>query len=879
VLRGDGVSRERLLSLLERSTSTKLVLVHAPAGYGKTTLMVQWFKHLEGAGQGVGWIDIDEHDNDSANLLRSLQLALLPNGPADSLDVLELINRCAESHRRFTLFLDEIEALQGPASLQLLELLLEYSPANLHIVAGARTPPALPLARLRIRDQLVEIDSRDLRFARAEAAQFLYVRSGAQLSKPALDGLLDKTEGWAAALQLAALSLARGADGIDVMDHLSGTRAQVVEYLAADVLASLSDHVRRFLLETSVLRRLCAPLCDAVTEGGDSAALLLKVETANLFLQPLDHTRGWYRYHALFAEFLRAQLQHQAPERAVAVARKAADWCAENGLLIESVEYSLQAGDTDSALPRMEQCIDEQVSHGQFRTVAQWVAAVPPAVLDQHPRLVIAKAWAQTFSKDYALMDDVLAQLRRVTQDPHTSQAYRVALLALEPILLVQAGKLAQAIERSEAAWPQTDASFALERGSLADNLAYGSIAAGRHEAAQKYLREAIACHTAPRPSVLGLAYTAGISAMAEACIGNLDGAIHAFRSMEKLVAERGRSVAPHLEPGFMPALYMGNCAELLYEQNQIDATEEWLDRHLRFIESIPSISSIVLAWLTRARMSRARDDRAGAEEALASAAQHAVRGRISRLLPAVEWERVRIALVSGDVERARVMAQSLTADSTAHPEVPLIEPDQEVNGAGIEIIRLQIHTGQANLALSALEPQLKHARSTLRRRRLLKLCVLQALAWEALQQRSPALQSMTEAVKCGAAMRAIRSFVDEGAAARHLLQALADDGGLRRDRKLAAHLKQVLEAFPPSEADGDDVPSSAAEASSQALSDREMAILQRLAQGYTNLAVAQQLFVSTNTVKWHLRHIYTKLGAKNRSEAVFMARQQRLIG
>jgi len=579
-----------------------------------------------------------------------------------------------------------------------------------------------------------------------------------------------------------------------------------------------------------------------------------------------------------FAEVLRSRLQEQSTGRAVEVARKAADWCAANGLLAESVEYTLQAGDSDSAAPRMEQCIDEQISHAQFRTVQNWVARLAPAVIDRHPRLVIAKCWAQTFCRDYELMDDVLAQLRRVTSDPQTSHAYRITLLAVEPILLIQGGHLLQAIERAQSAWSQTDGNATMERGSLADNLAYGCIAAGRHEDAHRYLREAIACHTAPRTSVLGLAYTTGISAMAESCIGNLDGAIHLFQSMERLVMEHGRQAEPRMEPGFLPALYMGNCAELLYEQNQIDATEEWLDRHFRFIDSIPAMSSVVLAYLTRARMYLAREDRAGAEQILLAAAKHAAGGRMPRLLPAVEWERVRMALVSGDVERARVIAQSLDADADGPAPATLIEPDEEINGVAIARIRLQIHVGQAEDALARLAPQREHANAKLRRRRLLKLHILEALAWEALQKRSLALDSMAAALRCSVPMRAIRSFVDEGARAHRLLQALASEGGSRLEGKLLAHLKSVLDACASGEGDVQQPPDRAAYGVLQALSDREIEILQRLAQGYTNLAVAQQLFVSTNTIKWHLRHIYGKLNARNRSQAIFAARQQGLL-
>jgi hypothetical protein len=192
VLRGDVIGRARLLQPIERAVRAKLLLIHAPAGYVKTTLMVQWFKRLKGAGEGVGWINLDERDNDPVTLLASLQLALLPDSEQDALDALSVINRCAGNHERFTLFLDELEAVNASQALQLLELLVDYSPENLHVVVGTRTTPALPLARLRIRHELVELNTEHMRFLRAEAAQLLYVRGGGELSGGALDDLLEK---------------------------------------------------------------------------------------------------------------------------------------------------------------------------------------------------------------------------------------------------------------------------------------------------------------------------------------------------------------------------------------------------------------------------------------------------------------------------------------------------------------------------------------------------------------------------------------------------------------------------------------------------------------------------------------------------------------
>jgi LuxR family maltose regulon positive regulatory protein len=878
VLRSDVVGRERLFGLLERALLAKLLLIHAPAGYGKTTLMVQRFKQLKEAGEGVGWINLDERDNDPVTLLASLQLALLPGSEQEALDALHVINRCAANHQRFTLFLDELEAVHAPQSMQLLELLLDYSPGNLHVMIGTRTTPALPLARLRIRHELFELNSQHLRFLRTEAAQLLYVRCGAELNGTVLDDLLEKTEGWAAALQLAAASLARGADQEHVMEHLSGSRTQVIEYLAVDVVGKLPHALRAFLLATAGLRRLCVSLCDAVTGRGDSATMLRKLEDANLFLQPLDETREWYRYHALFAEFLQLQLRQSAPEREAGLARKASDWCGGNGLMVEAVEYSLQAHDIDHAIAQMERCIDHQIRMGQFRTIRRWLSALPQQLIDNHPHLVTANAWALTFCQDFRLAAKVIEQLRRVSEDPRNPVAYRETLMVLEPVLLGVMGRRQESMERALAAWAQIERSSPLVRGSLGNSLAYSCIALGRHEDAQRYLREASFCLTGPPANVSGLAYNAGIAGIHQACLGNLAGAIHLFRSIEKLVANYSTGLFSGIELRFLPAIGIGCCAELLYESNDIDEAEECLDRYFRFVDSVLMLESTILVHLIKIRIHLSRGEITQAEDVLLAASQHAIRTGIAWLAPIMDWERVRIALVNEDLDRAQIQARSIEPCGAADVAPTFIHPYEEINGAGIETIRLYIYQGEVERALECLQVQIQHASVALRRRRLVKLYILQAMALASGQRDDAALEVMLGAVRLGMTMRAVRCFVDEGQRCLVLLKALADGRTLPLDGNVTMHLQMLIDAFQsgnPSEAPALTL---AAKQLVESISARELQILERLAQGYSNLAVAQQLSLSPNTVKWHLRHIYDKLGAKNRNEAVFLARQRGLL-
>ena len=877
LIRGDTVARERLQAALDKGRYAKLALIHAPAGYGKTTLMVQWMKHLQTVGERVAWLGLDSSDNDVSQLLAELHAAMLPHEPDRPLDLFALINRCAAEEQPFTLFLDEVEALTEAAALQLVCQLLEYSPPQLHIVMGTRSVPDLPLARLRVRGDLIEIDGQDLRFALREAAEFLYVRCGVQLSKATMNELLERTEGWAAALQLLALSLRQGTDQ-DMLHHLSGSRTQIIEYLAVDVVAKLPEDMREFLMQTSILRRLSGPLCNAVTGAGDGTEMLQRLENANLFVLAIDQEREWYRYHALFAEFLRDRLLRTAPECAAANARRASDWCADHGFLAEAVDYSLQARDYETAIERLLACVDQQIQSGQFRRMRGWIAALPDTAVEREPRLLVARAWAATFCQEFELAERLIGQLRRIADNPTTSATLRKSLVALEPQLLISTGRIDLAAKRAAAGLLDIGRDSPFERGRIATALAYTRIASGRHEEAQRLLREAEACHSMPPPSVLGLVYAMGYSALLEFSLGNLSGALHLLRSIDHLVTDQGRTGPETADVSFLPAFFIGNGAEMLYELNELDDAEEWLDRRFGLIDSIPTVQSVLLAYVVRGRLLLARGERQAAEEVLLAGSRHALRNGIERLTHAVEWERVRIALTEGDVPRARVLARSLAPHPPADVPPTLIETYDEVNGAGIETMRLHLHDGDPQTALGWVDMHIEHAAGALRRRRLMKLHILRALALRALGRNEEAVDSMAAAVTLAAPMGAVRSFSEEGSGCQALLSALAARPGPWADEKTKGHVRTLLSTFDGGTPEPEAAQVVPAAVGDDTLSKREAQILQRLSQGYSNLAVAQQLFVSTHTVKWHLRQIYDKLGARNRSQAIFRARQLGLL-
>ena len=386
------VPRPRLVGRLEHGLARGLVLVCAPAGSGKTVLLADWARH---GGRPVAWLSLDAGDNDPARFWRHVIAALGRARPGtgelagSSLGALEasspdalvmaLINELAAGpgEDEVVLVLDDYHLIDSRPVHESLLFLLEHLPPGLRVVLASRSDPPLPLARLRARGQLAELRAAELRFTADEAAALLREAIGADLPGPAVTALTARTEGWAAGLQLAGLSLRGQADTAGFVAAFSGSHRYVLDYLTGEVLERQNPQVREFLLETSVLERLSGELCDAVTGRPGSQAMLQDVERAGLFLVPLDDVRGWWRYHRLFADLLRARLQEEQPGRVPALHRAAAAWSEEHDLADDAVRHALAAGDTAWAARLIERHVEELLGRSEGVTLRRWLSALP----------------------------------------------------------------------------------------------------------------------------------------------------------------------------------------------------------------------------------------------------------------------------------------------------------------------------------------------------------------------------------------------------------------------------------------------------------------------------------------------------------------------
>ena len=867
------LERGRLVAELERHAHAKLVLMHAPAGYGKTTLMAQWYQRLSAAGQGTGWVGLDDDDNDAGRLATVLSLALAPKARGDA-DLFDAVNQCLQAHSRFTLFLDEEERITAPDAQHLFEVLLKLSPADFHLVIGSRTQPQKLSTRLLLRSDFLELTARELAFEPEEISQFIRLRCGVTLDAQTQAHLAQRTEGWAAVLQLAAADIDRGESARTLFDHLDSPNRNLFQYLSDEVLIHLRPQQHEFLLQTAFVEELSGPLCDAITGRTDGEAMLLELQQSNLLLQAVDASRRRFRYHALFAEFLQRQLRERHPQQLPLLARRASAWCAHNGQPESAVEYALLANNTEHLMACIRVCMDRLITRAQFATARRWLRALPPATLQQQPDLLIWSAWVDIYSNEFAAAQESVAELQALSRTRTLSDRERMGDHMLTALLSILWADYPQADAATEAA---SRLVLPSDRRMLA---AIGNLRAllqqmrGRFaESAQESAR-VLAMAAQPPANWLSFVHAAHISAMMEMSLGNLAGAWRQLELPERRMADAEAHGDAGGNRSQLLALLSGPKAFVLYEQNRPEDAEDCLERYEPFLNTIFSPSSRALWHQLRVRLRALSGDEEACQEALRQGSDFAARHRIEWMEVMMQWERVDHDLWRGDLHRARAVAQGLLAYTALATPPEWIAPCGELFGPTLIALRCLIRTGEPARALEYLPLHIGHAQRQQRRLRLTALRLLEALALEAAGQGEPALEAMQQALLLGTPTGAVRIFLDEGAACLSLLRRLERAGTL--DAEQSDYLSRLRAGFADaeSEAAGAATPASAPPIP---LSARELQIIRRLAEGHSNLAVGQQLFLSPNTVKWHLSQIYAKLGVRNRTQAVHVARQHHL--
>ncbi|HJV80398.1 LuxR C-terminal-related transcriptional regulator [Noviherbaspirillum sp.] len=878
---GTGVPRARLLAQLEQAVNVHLVLLLAPAGYGKTTLMGQWMERILRSGGQASWLTLDAADNDPARLLCYLQgtlrewmtLALGADEPAHaaSADWMSLLDRIGPDAPQLTLFIDEFEHLNAGPTQRMVRLLAERLPRRVRLVISSRDKPP-GLERFRLRGELLELTAATLSFDAAETQHFFSSRIAEPLGNWVIDKMQSVTNGWPAALQLTALA-ARTRDDVErYASDLSGSLANIADYLAEDVLHAQAEDIRNFLLETCCFPRLSAAVCDAATGRTDSQRMLRYLERHGLFTAPLDTGGTWYRYHPLFAAFLQNQQAHAlAAEQIVAIHRGAARWFSRHGMAIEAVDLWLLAGDSAAAIREMSACAYELVMQAQFSTILRWIERLDDAALAAAgPQLALAVAWAYGFAGEPEAATQWLESLRQAVQADGADSPLQQEVVALEAALLALRGEVQSALALGLRHWDKAGARRGFAAGALANVVSYCLMLQGEFARARQFSDEARLCNE-EIGSALGLGYALSMSGLIEASQGKLDQALQQFREVDRVAAIKLRH--PWFEPTHMSVASVGLIASVLYEKDRLDEADELLQRYFPLVARQPSIDMLLLSHVVRTRIKMAQGDVDAALETLQLAERNcSASWRLGPARRIIEWERIRIDLLTGRSERAlsrAAIAERAEAEQPAQQGASYVE---ELFGRGIEAMRCAIAAGRHEDALVRLAPEIARASASGRRWRQLKLTLLQTLALDAQGARRQAQATLVHALQLGTQIGARRSFIDEGKRIDALLRELPAQelASLPDAENLLRYWRDLR---------GDVGAAGSTHALLQAnLSDRELAILRLLAVGMGNEQVAKSVFLSVNTVKWHIRRILEKLDARNRSEAVFIARRHGMI-
>lgn len=870
--RPNAVNRSRLLARLHAGLHGKLTLISAPAGFGKTTLVSAWVAACD---RPVAWLSLDASDNDPTRFLAYLTAALQRIAPELGAGVLTALRspQPPPLEALLTALLNEIAALPTPALLVLddyhvieaatvgdaLAFLIEHLPPSLHLVIATREDPPLALARLRARGQLTEVRAADLRFTVDEAAAFLNQAMGLDLSADAIASLEMRTEGWIAGLQLAAISMhGHAGDHATFIDSFTGSHRFVMDYLVEEVLAQQPVAVQTFLLRTSILERMCAPLCEAVvgeqaTNGQEMLALL---ERANLFLVPLDSERCWYRYHHLFGELLRQRLSASVAsnEEGVDVAalhRRASQWFEVNGLLLEAFQHAVAAHDIDRAAFLVEGNDMPLHFRGAVKPVLDWLTALPTHELDAHPNLWIAYASAQLFTGQ---LGEIEPKLRAAE-----------ALLPIDPadaetrdlIGRIASIRATVAVSQHQAETIVTQAQRALAylrpenlpvRTATTWALGYAYELQGNRPAARCAYTAAVAAAEAIGHFIMHLMSMLGIAHMQEVD-NQLRQAAASYRVALKLAGDPPLPAAAGAHLGL---------AQLHYQWHELSIAEEHARQSLLLARQLENTDRFIASEVMLARLMLARGEVAAAWVQLVATEQAAQRPHLLRMAPEIAAAQVDVLLRQGRLDAAGELAQRYA--------LPFY------------LARVDLAKGEATAALAQLDALRADAEAKGWQDEVLRVTVLQALAHQALGETEPALQRLAEALTLAEPGGFIRLFVDEGAPMAALLRAAATRG------IMPAYVGKLLTALAMqpvvSHAAGGAVSPLAPRSSllPEPLSPRELEILQLIADGLSNQEIGARLYLALDTVKGHNRRIFEKLQVQRRTEAVAKARSLGLL-
>jgi LuxR family maltose regulon positive regulatory protein len=860
------VLRTRLIERLNAGCAhgCRLTLISAPAGFGKTTLVSEW---IASCGMPVAWLSLDERDNDPARfisyLVKALQtiqtgigeglLAALQSPQPLQIETIltTLLNEISTIPENFLLILDDYHSIDSKPVDQALAFLIEHQPPQMHLLIATREDPDLPLARMRARGQCTELRAADLRFTPAETTDFFNQVMGLNLSTENITTLEARTEGWIVGLQLAALSMQGHQDTTSFIQSFTGSHHFVLDYLVEEVLGQQSESIQTFLLRTSILERMCGPLCDAILPNPSvpGQAILEFLQRANLFIVPQDNERHWYRYHHLFGDLLRKRLgQSLTPGGIAELQLHASEWYENNDLMLEAFRHAAAANDIERAVRLMESRKMPLHLRGAATMILSWLESLPKTVLDTRPMLW----WMQ------AAMLLTIGQLIGVEEKLQATEA-ALALAALpgaEPDETTRdlIGKIAAARANLAQTHAQTETILVQSRRALEylhpDNQSDRSMAT-RSLGFAYFLQGNLAEAGRAYAEALSLGQAAGDivdSALASIRLGQ----VQEGENQVHLAAETYQRVLPLIDeysPNNAPVAYLG-LARIYYEWNDLDAAEKYGEKSLQLARQYDQVvDRLVVSEVFLARLKLARRDATGAMDKILQAEQTSRLKNYTYRLPDIAYTRARIQLYQGNMDEAAQLAQNKL--------MPLMQA------------RVLVAQGNPSEALTLVEQQRQQAEAYRLPQRLLLVLAVQSITLYANGDKEKAVELLGEVLAMAEPGGYIRLFLDEGALMAQLLLEAASRG-IRPD-----YIARVLAAFegkPKEERQAASVP--APSSLIEPLSPRELEILKLIAQGLSNREIGERLFLALDTIKGHNRKIFDKLQVQSRTEAIARAHE-----
>ena len=901
--RGRGlVARPRLAERLSRGADSALTLVSAPAGFGKTTLLAEWLAVVASEGRTVAWLSIDQRDNEPGVFWTYLVAALKTVAPgvgAEALTLLQspqspiegvlaaLLNDIDAISDDVVLVLDDYHLIDSRPVQEGIAFLLEHLPPQIHVVIVGRADPTLPLARLRSRGKLVEIRSADLRFTSDEAARYLNEVMGLALTAQDVAALEGRTEGWIAALQLAALSMQGRDDIAGFIAGFAGDDRYIVDYLVEEVLQRQPDDVRQFLLQTSILDRLTGPLCDAVTGQDGGRARLVALERENLFLVPLDDRRRWYRYHQLFKDVLQAHLRDEKPDDGAGLHRRASLWYEQNGEPAEAVRHALAAEDFERAADLVELQIPAMARSRQEATVRRWFAALPEDVIRVRPVLSVGFAGVLLAVGE---LEGVQARLRDAERWLDTAgtghgsplneagEAPRAEMVVVDdeqfrrlPVM-VELYRAALALARGDVLAAVTHAQRAFDLSAEDEHLTRAA-AAGLLGLAYWTSGDLEAGHSAYSECMTGL-YGAGYVSDTFGCAialadirlaqGRPREAMHTYEQALRHAAEQGGPILRGTAD-----MYVG-MSEVLRERDDLPAATDHLLRCLELGDD-RGLPQNPYRWrVAMARIVQARGDLDAAIDLLDEAERLYVSDFFPNVRP-VPALRARVFLAQGRWGDALGWARE--RGLSAEDELSYLHEFEHITLARVLLATYTADRDEHVIdeATRFLDRLLLAAEAGGRTGSVIEILVVQTLAAQARGDIPAALASLRRALTLSEPGGYVRIYVDEGPSMASLLKASAKQGAASGYvRQLLAALNRSAEQTATGTAPGAGL--------IEPLSARELDVLRLLATDLDGPDIARELIVSLNTVRTHTKHIYEKLGVNNRRAAVRRARELELM-